>query len=72
MTRFGSEILTSNFPDDNGSANPEVMAALHVHALTKTALTEAGVITSLRGTRLLVPVVARADEVDDFGAIKTQ
>ncbi len=70
MTRFGSEVLTSNFPDDNGSANPEVMAALHVHALAKTALTEAGVITSLRGTRLLVPVVARADEVDEFGADK--
>lgn len=70
MTRFGSEILTSDFPDDDGAAIPEVLAALHVHALSKTALTEAGVITALRGTRLLVPVVARVDAVDERGADK--
>jgi hypothetical protein len=70
MTRFGSEVLTSEFPDDDGSANQAVVTALHVHALARTALTEAGVITSLRGTRLLVPVVARVDAVDERGADK--
>jgi hypothetical protein len=70
MTRFGSEILTSDFPDDDGSANPEVVAALHIHARAKFDLTEAGVITSLRGSRLLVPVVARVDALDETGADK--
>lgn len=70
MTRFGTEIAASAFPDDDGSANPEVLAALHIHAVSKSALTEAGVITSLRGARLLVPIVAQADAVDASGVEK--
>ncbi|MEN9710364.1 MAG: hypothetical protein RL441_356 [Actinomycetota bacterium] len=70
MTRFGSEILSSDFPDDDGSANPELLAALHLHLRARTELTEAAIITSLRESRLLVPVVARVDEVDERGADK--
>lgn len=70
MTRFGSEISQSAFPNDDGAAHPAVLTALHVHAASKSALTEAGVITSLRGTRLLVPIVAKADTVDDAGQEK--
>lgn len=70
MTRFGSEILTSDFPDDDGAAHPELLAALHLHTKVHSDLTEAGILTSLRSSRLLVPVVARADALDESGADK--
>ena len=70
MTRFGTDITPSSFPDDDGAADSEVLAALHIHAASQSALTEAGVITSLRGTRLLVPIVAHADSVDETRAEK--
>jgi hypothetical protein len=70
MTKFGHEIHQSAFPDDDGSATPAVRLALEIHHRTQSALSLAGVITELRHSRLLVPVIAVADQIDEHGADK--
>ncbi|RLU92219.1 hypothetical protein CTZ27_20460 [Streptomyces griseocarneus] len=55
-------IPDSGFADDNGSADPELAAALAAWAVDPAA--EPRVLAALRGARLLVPVVAVLGEVE--------
>ncbi len=70
MTRFGTEILRSEFPDDDGSAPAALLAALRWHAMHKSAMSAAAVMTELADSRLLVPVISRVDVRDERGADK--
>ena len=71
MTKFGNEILTSEFPDDNGSADSRVTEALVKAANTRDALDVAELVSLLPEIRVLVPVVAEVDDVDENGADKS-
>ncbi|KAA6222904.1 SseB family protein [Streptomyces albofaciens JCM 4342] len=57
-------IPTSDFSDDDGSADPELAAALADHAAAPTADTENRLLPLLSRARLLVPVVAVLGEVE--------
>ncbi|MCX6403619.1 MAG: SseB family protein [Actinobacteria bacterium] len=61
MSRFGTEILTSEFSGDDGSADPELLEALKLHSLASASETEQSVINVLKKSRLLVPVVAQIE-----------
>ncbi|MBC2903460.1 SseB family protein [Streptomyces cupreus] len=56
-------IPDSPFPDDDGSADPRLSAALVAWAEDRTAV--APVLQALKGARLLVPVVAVLGEVEE-------
>ncbi|MFF3348588.1 SseB family protein [Streptomyces sp. NPDC002779] len=56
-------IPDSPFPDDDGSADPRLSAALAAWAEDRTAV--APVLRALKGARLLVPVVAVLGEVEE-------
>jgi SseB protein N-terminal domain len=62
VTQFGNEVLTSEFPDDDGAVAEDVLAALQSFAKAPGVATRALVASQLRGTRLLVPVVAMVVE----------
>jgi hypothetical protein len=70
VTQFGSEVLTSDFPDDDGSASPNVLAALQTFMAAPGIATRALVVSQLRETRLLVPVVALVTERAPDGSDK--
>jgi hypothetical protein len=71
MTHFGSEILGSEFPDDDGLANPELLLALEQHAANATTYNSAQVLAALGNSpRLLIPVVAQIDTQNDDGTEK--
>ncbi|MEI5010154.1 SseB family protein [Streptomyces sp. PmtA] len=56
-------IPDSGFPDDDGTADPALEAALAAWDRDRTA--EARVLEALKGARLLVPVVAVLGEVEE-------
>ncbi|MFE6333153.1 SseB family protein [Streptomyces sp. NPDC057806] len=56
-------IPDSPFPDDDGSADPRLSAALAAWAEDRTDVTP--VLRALKGARLLVPVVAVLGEVEE-------
>lgn len=56
-------IPDSGFPDDDGSADPRLSAALAAWAEDRTAV--GPVLEALKGARLLVPVVAVLGEVEE-------
>lgn len=56
-------IPDSGFSDDDGTASPELTAALTAWADDRTAV--GPVLAALRGARLLVPVVAVLGEVEE-------
>lgn len=56
-------IPDSGFPDDDGSADPRLSAALAAWAEDRTAVGQ--VLEALEGARLLVPVVAVLGEVEE-------
>jgi hypothetical protein len=70
MTRFGDEILTSEFSGDDGSADPQLLVALNLNAQMPSALTANSIIQALGTARLLVPVVAQVESVNDDGTEK--
>ncbi|MEY4323693.1 MAG: hypothetical protein RL410_1474, partial [Actinomycetota bacterium] len=57
MAKFGHEILTSEFPDDDGSIDPKVTAAL-IAAQSKNQQDIGALIDLLANIRVLVPVLA--------------
>ncbi len=63
----GARLLETSFPDDSGSASPEVLAAFAAYAQDRAAYPQ--VLVALQSARLLVPVVALLGEVeyDDAG-----
>lgn len=71
MTKFGGEILTSDFPDDDGSANPELLQALKTYEAAPGPATRALVVANLKSARLLVPVVAIITEAAEDGSDKS-
>jgi type III secretion system (T3SS) SseB-like protein len=62
-TVANKNIPDSGFPDDDGSADPRLTAALAAWAADRTAVDP--VLEALRGARLLVPVVAVLGEVEE-------
>ncbi|MEY4347960.1 MAG: hypothetical protein RIS43_379 [Actinomycetota bacterium] len=70
MTKFGHDILTSEFPDDDGSAHPGVIEALKA-VTTDNSDSMNHLIELLISIRVLVPVVAEIDERDENGADKS-
>ncbi len=70
MTRFGTEILTSDFSGDDGSADPRLLVALNQNAQMPSVITENIVLSALQNARLLVPVVAQVDSVNEAGTEK--
>jgi hypothetical protein len=58
----GSEIMQSSFPDDDGSAAAPLVAALEAYTADRSTYPD--VLTALKPTRLLVPVVAVLGEVE--------
>lgn len=71
MTHFGSEILTSDFPNDTGAADPELQAALATYQSAPGPATMALVVHTLKTARLLIPVVAIVTERTADGSDKT-
>lgn len=57
-------IPTSGFSDDDGSADPELAAALAAYAQDRSAEAETRLLPLLSRARLLVPVVAVLGEVE--------
>jgi hypothetical protein len=70
MTRFGNEILTSDFSGDDGSADPQLLVALNLNAQMQSVLTENSILQALTTARLLVPVVAQVDSLNENGTEK--
>jgi hypothetical protein len=71
MTRFGSEILESEFPNDDGLANPDVISALIDFASASTPENDMHVLAALiKAPRLLIPVVAQVETVNHDGTEK--
>ena len=70
MTRFGNDILTSDFAGDDGSADPQLLVALNLNAQMPSALTANSIVNALTTSRLLVPVVAQVDTVNEDGTEK--
>lgn len=70
MTRFGSEVFTSEFSDDDGSANPQLLIALNLNTHMPSKQTEESIINALSSSRLLVPVVAQVESVNLDGSEK--
>lgn len=62
-TVANKNIPDSGFPDDDGSADPRLSAALAAWAEDRTAV--GPVLEALKGARLLVPVVAVLGEVEE-------
>jgi hypothetical protein len=71
VTQFGNEILTSDFPGDDGSADTDLMSALDVFASAPGPATRALVVARLKSARLLVPVVAVVTEKAEDGSDKS-
>nr|WP_203689681.1 SseB family protein [Streptomyces sp. SID12488] len=63
VTVVNKNIPDSGFPDDDGSADPRLRAALAAWAEDRTAVRP--VLEALKGARLLVPVVAVLGEVEE-------
>jgi hypothetical protein len=70
MTRFGSEVFTSEFSGDDGSANPQLLIALNLNTQMPSVITEDSIINALTSSRLLVPVVAQVESVNADGSEK--
>lgn len=70
MTRFGSEIFSSDFSGDDGSADPKLLIALNHYVQAPSQITEQVVLSALNNARLLVPVVAQVDSLTDDGTEK--
>jgi len=71
MTHFGSEILKSEFPNDDGLANPDLMAALVAYSQDSSAENDMHVLAAIiQSPRLLIPVVAQVDTVNADGTEK--
>lgn len=70
MTKFGSEIFSSDFAGDDGSADPQLLIALNLNSQMPSALTESSIINALSTARLLVPVVAQVDSLNEDGSEK--
>ncbi len=62
VTVANKNIPDSGFPDDDGTADPRLSAALAAWAEDRTAV--GPVLAALKGARLLVPVVAVLGEVE--------
>ncbi|MEI6404664.1 MAG: SseB family protein [Actinomycetes bacterium] len=66
MSQFeGAQIPDSSFANDDGVADTEIRAALEAFVATHEAPEAQRVINALTGQRLLVPVVAHVDSVDE-------
>ena len=65
----GAHLTGSAYPDDDGSADPHVAAALAAHSAGGPAR---DVQRALLGTRLLVPVVAMLEESEVSAATGMQ
>ncbi len=70
MTKYGSEIFSSDFAGDDGSADPQLLIALNLNSQMPSPLTEASIIKALSTSRLLVPVVAQVDSLNEDGSEK--
>lgn len=70
MTRFGTEIFSSDFSGDDGSADPQLLVALNLHTQMKTEVTQLAILNALQTARLLVPVVAQVESINDDGSEK--
>ncbi len=70
MTRFGTEIFTSDFAGDDGSADPQLLVALNQNAQMPSVITESVILSALATARLLVPVVAQVDSLNEDGSEK--
>lgn len=66
MTNFdGAAIPDTDFAFDNGQADPRVRQAIANYAQNPSRMTTRALITTLSGSRLLVPVVATVDSMED-------
>lgn len=64
----GREVSASAFADDDGAADASVLAALSELSDSASSDAERRLLLALTGQRVLVPVVAVADEVDTSGS----
>jgi hypothetical protein len=65
MTKFGSEILASEFPDDDGSADSLVLSLLVQFSQSQSEELRQQLVSAFKAIRVLVPVMANVDEVDE-------
>lgn len=70
MTRFGSDIFSSDFAGDDGTADAVLLRCLEQHASTPSAVTEVALLNALQTARLLVPVVAQVSSLNEDGTEK--
>jgi hypothetical protein len=69
--RFGGlSVPDPAFAADDGSADPVLAAALAAYA--DSALDAAGLVAALAGKRLMVPLVAVLDEVEEVDGLRTE
>lgn len=62
--RFGGMVIPEpEFPDDDGSPDPALAEALALHALGEAGLSD--VVRALHGKRLMTPLMAVLDSVED-------
>lgn len=72
MAKFGSEILASDFPDDNGSADLAALRLLVQFSQSQSGISRQQLVSALKPIRVLVPVMANVDEVnEETGADKS-
>jgi len=64
MTRFGSDILVSQFPDDDGMADPALIDLLQRVASSPTEADVVALVVALQSARFLVPVVSQVDSME--------
>ncbi|NDL57329.1 SseB family protein [Phytoactinopolyspora mesophila] len=69
ISETGKTVPPSSFPGDDGSADPSLAAALSAYESGEGG--PADVLAALAGGRVLVPVVASADEMGDDVAVPT-
>lgn len=70
MTRFGTEIFSSDFAGDDGSADPQLLVALNQNVHSPSLISQNIILSALKNARLLVPVVAQVDSKNSDGTEK--
>ncbi|MEI6109810.1 MAG: SseB family protein [Actinomycetes bacterium] len=61
----GAEIPEPDFKDDDGSPDPRLRSVLRNYAESATAQSARNLLDALMDARLLIPVVAELDEIED-------
>ena len=61
----GAEVPDTDFADDDGAANPALREALAAFEVSASAADAQAVLNLLKGSRVLVPVVANVDSMED-------